>query len=276
MRSANGLAAAALVAVVLASPAARADRKQVCVEAYGNAQRLQRDRKLRAAHAQLVICVSDDCPAAIRPECVKWLTDVEAAQPSIVVSAKDERGEETTQVSVTIDGEALLARNDGRAVEVDPGEHVFRFKTPSGKVLEQRLVIQEGDRRRKLVVDFTAVAAKPAGPGDAAEPASHSSIPTSAYALGGIGLAAASAGIFLDVTGKNRESDLKSTCAPSCAQSDVDSMRRQVLIGDVLIGVGVIGIGAAVWLALSSPHSTAWVTVAPTARGSALVGGARF
>jgi hypothetical protein len=97
--------------------------------------------------------------------------------------------------------------------------------------------------------------------------------------LGGAGLAAIGVGTYLDVTGKDRETNLKDTCAPNCSHSDVEAMRTRVLVGDIVLGSGIAAAGVAVILAIASPRAgprAAWVSPAPVAAGAAVFAGASF
>ena len=45
----------------------------------------------------------------------------------MAVHARDAKGEDLTEVRLTIDGETVAERLDGRALTLDPGTHTFRF-----------------------------------------------------------------------------------------------------------------------------------------------------
>jgi hypothetical protein len=289
---------AALFVVVASSALAGAprsasadDTKQQCVDAYTQAQHLRRDGKLSEAHERLVTCSRDVCPPAIAPDCVKWLAEVEAAQPTIVIAAKDELGEETTQARLTIDGATVAERLDGRALPIDPGEHALRCEASGGRIWERKVVIHEGEKLRKIEIVLASAspataptpatsARAPATPEDAA-PSKGWSPPIVSWVLGGVGLVAIGVGAFLDVSGKSKEHDLKTTCAPNCAQSDVDAMRSRVLAGDITLGVGIAAAAAAVTIAILSLPSnsaapSATIGVAPVPGGGAAALHGRF
>jgi hypothetical protein len=283
-----GLPAAAALAISLASTASHgssAEEKQQCVDAYEQSQRLRREGKLRAAHERLVVCSNRACPEAAQLDCAHWLAEVEQAQPGAVVTVRGPGGEELTDVRVLVDGEIAADRLDGRSIPVDPGIHAVRVETAQGRWLEQSIMFREGEKFRAVEFSFPTAAAPPPPPAPTAvappareSPASRG-LPLGTYLLGGIGVAAIAVGAGLDIAGKDRESTLKNTCAPYCAHSDVAAMRAQVLAGDIILGVGLASVAAAVVVALTAPgerSGAAWVTAYPLAAGAAIAGGARF
>ncbi len=101
--------------------------KQQCVEAYEQTQSLRKSASLRSARASALTCAQAGCPAVVKKDCAAWLTELDQSLPSVVLSARDKAGQETTAVRVFVDNEPLVERLDGRAVALDPGAHTFRF-----------------------------------------------------------------------------------------------------------------------------------------------------
>ena len=270
--------------VGLAGDPPKPDAKKQCVTSYGEAQRLRRDGKLREAREQLILCSQVSCPASLRSECVPWLSQVEASMPSIVIEARDAKARETTAVKLFVDGVLLAERADGRSIDIDPGEHVVRYEFEDRKI-EDKIVAREGEKNRKLHVDFSKLAAPPpvASSAPSAPPTSapddskaSTKPPIAAYVLGGVGVLALGSFAIFGLSGKSKENDLKSNCAPNCAQSDVDSMRSRYLIADISLVAGVASLGVATWLYLShnkkqQPTSSAWVDLAPAPGGGQVI-----
>lgn len=50
------------------------------------------ETKLLEAQTQLVACASVDCPKFVRADCLRWLDEVQATLPTIVVRANDPSG----------------------------------------------------------------------------------------------------------------------------------------------------------------------------------------
>src|SRR5262245_35847526 len=146
------------------SPRAAAVRRS-CANAYERGQELRQGAKLRRAREVLLGCSRAACGEFVQRECSKWITQIDAETPSMVLLAKDEAGVAVLDVEVTMDGELLTSRLDGRAVSVDPGMHDFTFKAPSGATIERRVAISLGERNRMVSVDI------PAGPARAPAPA---------------------------------------------------------------------------------------------------------
>lgn len=260
--------------------------KEVCIRAVEHAQVARLDGKLREAREGFVTCARAVCPEAIRQDCTRWVTDVDASLPSVVFEAVWTDGHDATGMRVFVDGKPLTDVEPGRAVVLDPGEHTFRFEVAGATPVEARNVIREGEKNRLVHVTFAplAPAATPTPPaGDTAAAASGSSstavpapanlwqpvpaaeqqphagrrpIPLAAYILGGVGLASFAGFGDLALDGTNRLDGMRSgpsSCAPNCHQSDVTSARNEILAGDILGYVGLAATGVAIWLALARP-----------------------
>ncbi len=84
-----------------------------CASAYEKAQYLRRDKKLRAAHKELLVCSQSTCPAAVVGDCTQWLSEVEKGTPTVVFDARDPKGQSLADVKVYMDGELLQNKLDG-------------------------------------------------------------------------------------------------------------------------------------------------------------------
>jgi hypothetical protein len=238
----------AIFLVALAFPGtARADpTKQQCVEANDKAQDLRQTGKLRAARVELALCVALSCPGPVREDCAQRLTEVAAAQPRLVFAAKDAAGNDLEAVRVTIDGAPFAEKLDGTALDVDPGEHVFRFETAEGFSTEKTIVVREGEKRREERVRLGADR-KPEG-----ERGSSSGWTYSALGVGAVGLVV---GTVFGVMALDTKSSLDSACGPTktgCPQSLVDRLKSQAWGADIGLGVGVVGAVAGAVLLLTS------------------------
>jgi hypothetical protein len=271
------LASIVFTIVVAFGPAtARADT-ETCLSAYDANQRLRRDGKLRDAREQLLICSQADCPAPVRNECTKWLSEVDATLPSVVFAAQDAFGTDLAAVTVEVDGVVLTRKLDGRAIAVDPGEHVIRWTSEDGVTVQQRVIVREAEKRRLVVAkfpappedgrtelsaplrrDLAAPAIHPAGSQRGPEPArerapldrKRSAIPTESWVLGGIGAAGLASFGFFGWRAWWETDDLRERCAPSCSSSDVDAAKTKALVADISLGVAVLGFGGATYFVL--------------------------
>ncbi len=255
-----------------AQPAHRSE-SEACFEAAEHAQPLLKDRKLRAAARELSVCARDVCPRAARTDCRAWLDELTRVQPTVVFRARESRpaGDVAVDdVRVSVDGEPLVTqRIDETQVPVDPGPHTFHFEHGDFLGVDQHLDLHEGETRR--IVDITfhrgsspaqpPLATAPSSLTSPSAPPSSSSSPTGAdsggvipvptatwWLLGGSALALG-VGIAFEATGLSARSNLGPCGATrSCAQSDVDSARTQVLAGDIGVGVGVALLAGAAYV----------------------------
>ena len=220
--------------------AAQKAEKQACVDAHTRGQSLAREGKVAAAREQFITCGREACPGALRTDCVQWLADANESQPSVVVEARDERGKQTTDVKVYIDGQLSAQALDGRSIEVDPGTHSFRYVSRKGSVIDEQVVVLEGQKNRKLMAVFPREAPPP----------KPFRIPMTSYVLGAVGAGALGNFVFWAASGRGTESDLEA-CAPRCSQDDADTMHRQYLLADISLALALAAFGGAVVVALT-------------------------
>jgi hypothetical protein len=176
-----------------------------CLVASDASLRSEGDHQLRAERAQLLTCAAASCPADIRKECIRRVEEVNAAIPTITFEARDADGNDVSAVTVTMDGEELTGRLDGVAIAIDPGDHAFTFQAEGHPTARKRFVIREGQKDRREVITFAGTNAGPAAATEAAAPAPLTAAPGHA---GGAG--------------------------PG----------PQAVVGIVVLGVGVVGLGA--------------------------------
>jgi hypothetical protein len=142
-------------ALLVHAPGAQAAGKGACVVAYKAARKLEQSSQLREAQRAFSACSKASCGAAVRRECLMHYEQLSSDIPSVVPVVTDAAGEPVLDVKVTMDGELLTSRIDGRAVAVDPGLHEFSFSTPMGAAT-QKIVILQGQRNRPLSVSVSA------------------------------------------------------------------------------------------------------------------------
>ncbi len=262
-----------LVAGLATSANASAD-VGACLTSAEHAQALRRGGELRQARAQFISCSAAACPNAVRADCTRWLGEVDAALPSVIIQARDADGQDLVDARVTIDGVVHEKALDGLAISLDPGTRVIRFEAKGRDPVQQILALREGEKHRVV----SAVLLRPPSLVERArptpEPSRRARVPAAAWVVGGAGLLLVGGGVVLWARGVSERDDLRERCASpsSCAGSDVDAAKAELRIGDVLVGVGALAIGASIWVALSgsgrSSPSTS-VTLAP--RGFGLV-----
>lgn len=255
------------------APAAKGGAKAACLAAHEEATTLLTQNKPHAAHDKFVVCARSECPTVVRKECGDQLVAVEKDAPTVALEARDEAGADTTAVKVTMDGSPLAERLTGSAVDVEPGEHVFRFERADGKSIEQKVLVVEGDKNRKVVADFASLVPRPPlGGGDSRPVTPHEpkKIPVLAYVAGGVGIIGLGGFTLFALTGKGAEKDLASSCNPNCTNDQLSSVKRDYLFADISLVIGVVAAATAVilaWPALTDGASS--TTTASIARRSA-------
>jgi hypothetical protein len=258
----------ALAFTLIASSAA-AD-EDACLLASQVSLKLRHDGKLHDAIHQLAICADVACPAEVRAECSRRLDVARTVMPSLVLAAKDGAGNDLTQVTVSMDGAPLLSSLDGRALDIDPGEHMFHFETPGQPALEKKLILREGEKARNEVVVF--------GPPPVQRPvspppnvSSWSTNKTLALGSAGVGIAGVVLGaVFGELAKSNQNAESANCSATMCpngaqSQADYDTAKQNATASTVffIAGAAFVATGAVLWF------------TAPSRRGSHAEAGPR-
>ena len=253
MKVVKSIAPAIATAVLLASGAARADA--TCISAYEQTQTLRKDGKPLAAKAQAAVCARDACPALLTKDCTKWLAELEATIPTVVLDARTPAGGLRTDVRVKVDGVALTEKLDLKPLALEPGSHTFVFEAVGSAPAERTILLRDGEKNKKVTVTL-APAADASG---TARP-----IPVGVWIFGGVSVVALATSAVFAIDGLGKKSDLDS-CKPRCSPSDVDAMSSSFTFADVALGAGVMAGAAAVYLFLSRGPVEA--TASSSARG---------
>jgi hypothetical protein len=247
---------------MLAAPPALAEHDE-CIRSYEQTQTLRRAGQLREAREQAVQCARDTCPALLAKDCAQWMSEIEESIPTVVFDVRTSSGEELTNVRVLADGKPLVEQLDGKAVPIDVGPHVFRFEAKDGKrqPIEQKILVREGERNRKIQV---TLATNEPPPEPAADP-----VPVMAWVFGGIAVASLAGGTAFAIMGSAKESDLDA-CRPSCSPDAVNSVSSSYAVADILLTAGVVSAVAAAWAFLSRPTKAPAAAALFEKRGAAL------
>jgi hypothetical protein len=221
------------------------DPKQACLDSYVQAQVLKKGGQLRAARQALLICARPACPEPLPAHCAGWLTEVESRTPTVVIAARGPGGRDVTDVRVLADGVLLQDRVDGRAVAVDPGVHLFRYETPGQPPVEQRVLVAEGEKARRLGVAFGPPELVHAAP----PPPPARTLP---LVVGGAGVVSLGVAAYFGVNGWQARGDLD-RCRPYCEESAVSDVRRKFLVADLTLALGMAAVAGATYLWLHRP-----------------------
>jgi hypothetical protein len=263
-----------------------------CVKSSQQAREHVQAGRLRRAREAFTLCAKSGCGGVVSQQCRSGLQQLDVDTPSVVPVATDRTGAQRVDVGVSMDGELLTPRIDGRSLDVDPGMHEFSFRSERGEVHSEKILILQGQRNRIISVELNGSAAVPSSsegapppvPAGQTPPASGGSAdvpsgeraqplapahgaravpasapadvprasPVLAYVVGGAGLAAVGSSLLLAHWGRE-DNILLERCAPNCSQQSVDHVRRLYIAADITLGAGVLAIGAATWLYLSRP-----------------------
>lgn len=262
------LALSIVLASVVVPYAAHAD-VQACLGASEKGQRARAAGKLRDARDQFLVCGGEGCPAMVRRDCAQWQGEVISMLPTVVFGAKDKAGRDLFDVTVSMDGETVARKLDGKSLAIDPGPHTFKFELAGALPVVERALIKEGEKTRVIAVTFAGgngdVAAAPLA-GSVTSPAADGDRPSSAPGSGhtvypwivvGVGAAAVITGVVVLLTAPEIPTGCDATtrmCAKITGETPSDFTKRQetagrseaqltegLIIGG--IGVGVIAAG---------------------------------
>jgi hypothetical protein len=274
-------AAAAAALVALFAQSAHADETGArCAEAFEKAQTDRASGKYTSAIAEAMACSQLECNTAVTRECIKLHETLKGEIPTLVFSARNDAGSEIVAVKVFVDGQPLLESIDGKPISLDPGLHNFRFETAGFPAIETAHTARVGDKNRLIEVVFERPGAKQVEkkPDVAPRPGPRK-VPLASYILGGVGVAAIGAGVYMRVSGISDYNDMNSTCSPGarnnpnlgCDEDEVEAVRTKFLLSWVPIGVGSAAIvGAVVIYFVQSGQSSgagAALSVVPAADG---------
>jgi hypothetical protein len=267
-------------------PAADANaRVPLCLNAAQSGQTLRDGGMYRRAREAFIVCAGDDCPGEVRKSCAAWLTDLEKITPTVVFVAQA-NGIDIADVRVSVDGETVAERVEGKPVPLDPGEHRFRFEHAGEAPVERTLVVHAGEKDRPVTVSFGAQPAAPAAPVPGAVPTTPAAPSRQRlsqlgfYVVGALGVASFAAGLVLDSSGfvflQQCGGDASCTRAHELAE-----VQWRFVTGDVLLAAGV-ATAAAAWVLRPEParaapaRATTIVAVPTPGVGAALALTQRF
>ncbi|MBX3231514.1 MAG: hypothetical protein KIT84_24205 [Labilithrix sp.] len=231
---------------------AASDAEQ-CAAAAGQAQELKDEAKYRRAREQLLICARDVCPGPIKSDCGRWLTEVDRDAPTVVLGARDAKGD-LTDVKVSMDGVTVQEKLDGKPILVDAGEHTFTFESKDGSVKEEKVLLRAAEKARPIIVTFSSGGPQPP-PEPPPDPTGGGSL-VLPIILAGVAVVGLGTFAFMGLTGKGEVDDLeKSNCKPNCDSDKVDSARTKLIIADIGLVGGLIAGGVATYLFLTRPKA---------------------
>jgi hypothetical protein len=266
---AAALATAIAGSVVLEGRALADPTKAECFTSSENGQELQHAGKLRTARERFVRCAAASCPDVVRADCAAHIDEVNRAQPSIVFEVKDPAGADLSAVQVSVDGAVLVTQLDGRPIDIDPGNHQFRFEVAGAPAVEKSLLIREGekDRHERIVIArplrtasvAPSVAPLPTETGAEAG-ADGRTQRLLGWVAGGVGVLGVGVGAAFGLAASSKWSQAKSDCGTGCLSTDPAQSEKSTAEGDatastVAFAIGGAALAAGVVLLLTAPRA---------------------
>jgi hypothetical protein len=242
------------VAIGLSPLQASATSKEECLEAHGKGQDLRAEGRLTSARQAILTCAQSVCPALIQDDCAKMADDLARLTPSVSFGARDGSGD-LPNAMVYVDDALITSRlDDGKTYDVDPGKHIVRY-VHDGRQTSLTVILAQGEKGRLVVGNFPATTGASSGPVElsAAPPSrGRSAVP---LFVGGLGAAAAVAGVVLAEVGRQRMPAECSIDSRECATrpGDPTLVRAEsaASMGQAGLGLGIGGasvlVGSLVW-----------------------------
>lgn len=258
----------AAATIPLAAPASATTKKE-CVASYEQTQSLRKEGKLAAAQEAALVCSHDDCPRVVRKDCTEWLAEIEKSLPTVVLMARDEKGDETADVRVFEGDKLVRDRLDGKAMPMDPGEHVLRFERDGAEPVTRKVIVHEGDKLVRIEASFKK---EPKAPEDK-HAENGRGLPILPIVIGGVGLIGLGTAGVIGLLAFSEKSDLEESCAPRCTAASVDAVRTKFLVADVTAAASVAILGAAAIVYFTSVPSDEKKSAMPRLQFAPTIGG---
>ncbi|NUO48712.1 MAG: hypothetical protein HOV80_07640 [Polyangiaceae bacterium] len=251
-------------ASLLIAGAALADQKQECRDAYYKTQVLRDEGKLDEALEQAGICVRT-CGDELSSNCAQWKTELEGRlASSIIVEVVDESGASLNDVTVSLDGVLWLDHLDGSPQNLSKGPHTLEVTAKGAAPEKKSIVIQAGEKGRKITISITTKAPE-------AEPPNGAHV-IGPWVVGGVGVGALIAGAVTGGIVIHDHSVMEDNCDEkegTCSQDGLDASERGQVLGPVttslLVAGGVLVAGGIVWFLVApdeaEPATTSWYVV---------------
>lgn len=218
-----------------------------CIAAHANAQELASLDKLLQARTLFESCASSDCPKLVQKDCRALGKSLEESIPSVALTVLDHRGQALTDFGVEIDGVRLAANSSRQALELDPGEHRLKIVANGQPSANVTIPVRAKEKHQSVVIQLAAPV----------EVSSSTRVP--AYVLGGVGAAGVLSFAIFAILGYQDQHELEANSRRADSANDyalADSMRRKYLIADVSLGMGLVSLGAATYLLLTSRNAS--------------------
>lgn len=185
----------------------------------------------------------------------------------------------TEPYAVTIDGAPLPSALVGVARPINPGEHQLSVSGDAYLPAEQSFSVAEGQAQELTVrLELKPAEAPPPPPPplppDTPPPPAAEPNYVPAYIAFGVGAVGIGVGSYFGLSAVGTKGDLDEVCrdgsCPESADPDIDSMQTDATIATIGFGVGILGVGAGVYLWLTAEPEQPSTNAARPAQGVTL------
>jgi hypothetical protein len=236
------------------------DLTALCIEKHAEGQEARMEQRLKDAARAFGICADEGCPQLVREDCIQWQTQATTSAPRVVFQAPQQEG--LGDLRVLIDG-AQVDVKFGEPMIFDPGPLHLRFEASGRTPVERQLSLRAGAPPTVVKIELPVSKASPRRvikpkpvPATSASIAQQPRVvdqnrtPALIYILGGVAAGAVGVGTYFAIDAANDRAHALDECAPLCADADVESIDRKLIIADVSFGVGVVSASTALALYL--------------------------
>lgn len=248
---------------------------EACFSAYEETQVRLKAKEFEKAR-ELARSCSSGCPKEIVSQCQTWAWEAERDSPSVLLVARRENGEDVPGITVSVDGNWKPLKKE---VLLDPGPHSIAFSQRNGWEYQVNIEIHPGEKRRTiraLVPEEEKPAAAPVAELPPKKKKGHLPWAIASFSVSTIGFGAAGAFTLVALDQKGTLDD----CAPTCTEAEVHKAQNALIVADVGLAVGVVGlatgIGVLVWGKPKKDAPSARIGVAATASSVSTVLRGRF
>jgi len=218
---------------------ASADPGDACVTSYEEAQQARNAGELVRSKANLRLCMKS-CPQALVRDCDGWLQDVQRNIGHLDLRVEGAGGPPLRNARLTIDG---VPRSFNERIEIDPGGHDVRVEAEERQPAALRIEVAPG-----ATIQHTVRLAASGGPNSRARPEPALAGPLT---LGIAGLVVLTVAGALTIAGHVDVSKMRHSCAPTCSDHRVETVRSLWTASGILAGAGGAALVASgVWLGL--------------------------
>ncbi len=225
-----------------ATPTARAsDPVTRCIDAYEGGQEARVSGALLDARERFSECTSPACPAFVRSDCTRFLGEVEAEIPSVSFDVMSE-GHHLEVVRISSGSRVIAERTDTSPLELDPGSYRLRFEAAGTRSITKPFVLVRGEKERRIRVELSPPPRPVPVVAERRAPDKAATAGPAPYIVLGVGALGLTSFVALGVVGRAEESRLARTCAPSCSEASLRSLKTKYLLADGSLAVGVTGI----------------------------------